>query len=61
MTQPTEPTPVKDELAAMSKIVRILDTVDRTAADRIASWMFDRYSAEALPGEQPTATSEPKP
>jgi len=41
----SEPTSVKDELAALSKIVRVLDTVDRTAADRIVNWLYDRYEA----------------
>lgn len=44
MTQPTEPTSVKQELGAMSKIVRILDRVDDATADRIANWLYDRYN-----------------
>jgi hypothetical protein len=43
----TEPTSVKDELAAMNKIVRILDKVDPSTADRIANWVYDRYGADS--------------
>lgn len=38
-----QPTSVKDELSAMSKIVRIMDGVDGATADRIAGWLYDRF------------------
>jgi len=49
----TEQTSVKDELAAMGKIVRILDNLDRTAADRIVNWMFDRFSGDPAASDTP--------
>lgn len=45
-------TTVRDELAAMRRIVAALDQLDTAARDRIVGWLFDRYR---LPAESDTA------
>lgn len=42
-THNATPTSATEEVKAMAKISRILDSVDQATADRIASWLYDRY------------------
>lgn len=62
MTSPTPATPettsVEDEIKAMGKIARVLDSVDRATADRIAGWLYDRYGADATPPETSKSPEE---
>ena len=43
--QPTMPTTVAEELAAMRHIVTRLDKLDPAAQDRVVGWLWDRYRA----------------
>lgn len=42
MTQP-DPTTVREEIAAMRRVVAALEPLDRAAQDRVVGWLFDRY------------------
>lgn len=42
----TEPTTVEDELAAIRRIVAIIEKLDQAARDRVFNWLGDRYRPE---------------
>lgn len=48
----TEKTSIKEKLAAMGRIVRILDKLDGVTAERVVDWLHEQY-------EHPTETTAP--
>jgi hypothetical protein len=40
----TEKTSPPDEIAALGKIVRVLETLDEQARSRAVTYLYDRYS-----------------
>lgn len=43
----TQPTLIKDELAAMRKVASALEPLDEAARERVVSWAFDRYRSSS--------------
>lgn len=39
----TEPTTVTDEIAAMAKLVKILEGLDVRTRERVVGWLVERY------------------
>ena len=47
----SNPTPVRDELAAMRRVVAALEPLDDAARDRVATWLWDRYRINIPPAD----------
>lgn len=39
----TDPTSVEDELAAIRRLVAIIEKLDKPARERVFNWLGDRY------------------
>ena len=52
-----EKTSIKEKLAAMGRIVRILDKLDGVTAERVVEWLHEQYEhpADSTPEREPQA------